>query len=175
MFADGLDSHFQQIILVLAVPAVAAHVEIAHQALALFQHIVEVRDGLSVFHQSVAAERVKIDKTADQVGGLGEVPVQGFSPVVGFLLQQRMEVVRGEIAQVDELGLRGRGMQPCSHQVLLLYLGGGSRFPDRYPDVPAARGPNCRVGRSEQRQYGSSRGGSEVSYARIVADVEPGL
>ena len=53
------------------------HVEIAHQSLAFFQHVVDVADGKSVFHQGVAVERPQIHEAPHQVGGFFKIGLEG--------------------------------------------------------------------------------------------------
>ncbi len=120
-FHHGLQGGGKQQVLAIRGTHVTADVEIADQALILFEDVVNVAGHFAVFDEGAAAKRTHLDKAADQVGGFVEVPFEFTAPGEALLLEQGIQVPGGEAPQVDNLAnWLGSRMEPGCHKGVLL-------------------------------------------------------
>jgi len=77
--------------------------ETADEAFLVFKDVKAIADGLFAFHCGIASKRMRIDELTNQVLGRAVIPIELFAPMVGLVLEQRLQSARMNLPQILNL------------------------------------------------------------------------
>src|SRR6266849_2754788 len=106
-------------------------VQSSDQAFLLFQNVERISRRRSVFERHAAAERMRVQKTSDEVERAAVIPVQFVVPVARLFLEKRLKLPHAGLAKVENI--HGRKGAPQRS------------FMIADSPTPARKGPAARV------------------------------